>query len=72
MKYNISEWSTDDLMALLEYSGYGSDGIISCKYKNMSTGGDAIFTVDYEDVDGDIDSGNVYVGIRNGKLVAEW
>lgn len=72
MNYNISDWSTEQLVDLLEYSGYSSNDIISAYYKQTTSNGSVVFNIDYENLDGEIESGNVYVSIRNGKLVAEF
>lgn len=72
MKYDFSAWDRDDLVDLLEHSGYNSDDIISADYKHTNSYGQAVFTIGYENLDGDIESGKVFVSINNGKLVAEY
>lgn len=72
MKYDFSSWSTENLVDLLENSGYSSDDIVAAEYKHTNGSGQVVFKIDYENLDGEIESGNVYVSIRDGKLVAEF
>jgi hypothetical protein len=72
MIYDISKWSTEQLVDLLNHSGYSSDDIVSCYYKQTLSEGHIVFNIDYENLDGELESGNVFVFIRDGKLVAEF
>jgi hypothetical protein len=56
---------------LLTESGYGGDDIISASY-NKSSLGTIVYTIDYENLDGEIETANIYISIENGKLVAEF
>ena len=72
MKPDFTKWTTEDLTWLMENSGYGADDVISAYYRRTTDTGKAVFNIDYENLDGDIESGQVYVFIRNGKLQAEF
>ena len=72
MNYDFTTWTTENLVDLLNYSGYNEDGIISAYYKDTTSLGQVTFNIDYENVDGEIESCNVYVFIKNGKLQAEF
>lgn len=69
---DLTKWSAKELIDLLAESGYNSDDIISAYYKQTNSSGQVVFNIDYENLDGEIESGNVYVFIRDGKLVADY
>ncbi len=72
MKFNFSDWDRQDLVDLLQDSGYGSDDITSAKYHATNSSGQAVFTIGYDDIEGEACIGRVYVSIKNGRLVAEF
>lgn len=72
MKYNLSEWERQDLVDLLENTGYNSDDITFADYKHTNSSGQAVFTIGYDDIDGFACTGRVYVSIKDGRLVAEF
>jgi|694.fasta_scaffold16024_8 hypothetical protein len=72
MKYNLSEWELQDIVDLLEHSGYSSDDITFADYKHMNRYGQAVFTIGYDDIDGEPGTGRVYVSIKDGRFVAEF
>ena len=73
MEYDLTKWSTEQLVDLLSKSGYDSDDILSVEYKFTTLNGVVVFDISYEDIEsGEIDRGRVYVSLRDGRLVAEY
>ena len=72
MKFDFSTWERDDLVDLLEQSGYNCDDITFADYKHTNSSGQAVFTIGYDDIDGFACTGRVYVSIKDGRLVAEF
>ena len=72
MKYNFNSWKRKDLVALLNHSGYSSDDLIDIEYKLTNSHGQAVFEVYYDEIGGGLQTGKVYVSIKNGGLVAEF
>lgn len=71
-KSDLTKWSVTELVDLLAESGYNSDDIISAEYYSMNCSGEAVFKIKYEDLEGEIGEGKVYVGLKVGKLTAEF
>ena len=69
---DFTKLTTENIVDLLTESGYGGDDIISTYYKDTNSLGQLTFNIDYENLDGEIESGNIYIFIKNGKLVAEF
>ena len=65
--------SRNKIVALLEASGYNetSSDIIETEYVS-SFGGTVKYKMKYYDIDDNLLEDNVYVFIRNGKLVADF
>lgn len=72
MKFNFSDWDRQDLVDLLQDSGYGSDDITFAYYKHTNSSGQAVFTIGYDDIDDQPGTGRVYVSIKDNRLVAEF
>ena len=74
MNFDIKSWSTQELVACLQHSGYGSDDILSAEYKFTTLDrGVAVFEISYEDIESStIEYARVFVSIRDGRLVAEY
>jgi hypothetical protein len=70
--YDLTKWDINDLVTLLQFSGYGSDDLLSAKYSGTNNSGDVVFDITFEDLEGEILSGKVFVCIKNGKLTAEF
>lgn len=72
MLTNLSALTTADIVDLLEQSGYGGDDIFEVEYTGC-TNGNVRYKIKYENVDGDIETGTIYISINeNAKLTAEY
>lgn len=70
MKFNFSDWDRQDLVDLLQDSGYGSDDITFAYYKHTNSSGQAVFTIGLKRSTNIYD--RVYVSIKDNRLVAEF
>ena len=73
MVTNFTNLSRDNIVDLLEASGYNesSSDIIETEYVS-SFSGTVKYKMKYYDIDDNLLEDNVYVFIRNGKLVADF
>lgn len=72
VSYNIRNWGRKELVDLLDHSGYSSDDLIDAEYKSTNSYGQAVFEICYDEIGGGLQTGLVYVSIKNGGLVAEF
>lgn len=71
---NLSKWTKEDLINILDRSGYGGDDIVSAKFAGVNDRHQAMFDIAFEDTfDGGLAYGKVYVFIdKGGELVADY
>ena len=70
---NLSKWTKNDIVAALERSGYGLDGIISANFAGVNDRHQAMFDIAFDDPDEGIGYGKVYVYVgAGGELVADY
>lgn len=70
MIYDMTKWGAKEIRDILYASGYYDD-LISAVYKNTNNHNQAVFEIKFDD-NGMVGKGYVYIGIRNGKLDAEY
>lgn len=70
MIYDMTKWGAKEIQDILYASGYYDD-LISAVYKNTNNRNQAVFEITFDN-EGIVDTGYVYVGIKNGRLVAEY
>jgi len=67
---DLTKWGAKEIQDILYSSGYYDD-LISAEYKNTNNYNQAVFEIKFDN-EGIVDTGYVYVGIKNGRLVADY
>lgn len=73
MNLDLTKWGVKEIVDVLYASGYKDDydEIFTAKYIKTNERNQAVFEIKFDD-DGMVGKGFVYVGIRNGKLEADY
>ena len=74
MKFNLNEWTVEDLQDALDKSGYFVDNLVSVTFAGMNKHNQGMFDITFEDEYTDeIDKGRVFVYFDcDGVLTADF